>query len=157
MFAKTLLCIFLLMLLVTAHAQHATPTAPLPTSEQNVQSVKQDQEMIAAAIAVAQKVDKNKTGEVWDAASAVAKSVSTRDAFVKQITKDRQSLGTVISRTVTVVTHSQSNGSQSIPAGMYISVHFNTQFSKTKQPVRELVSFHQDADRVWRLAGYSVR
>jgi hypothetical protein len=44
-----------------------------------------------------------------------------------------------------------------VPEGLYINVSFPTRFANSAQPVRELVSFRFDEDRIWRLAGYSVR
>ncbi len=34
---------------------------------------------------------------------------------------------------------------------------FATQFGSQAKPIRELVSFHLDSDKKWRLSGYAVR
>ncbi|RDD80094.1 DUF4019 domain-containing protein [Dyella tabacisoli] len=144
-----------------AHAQQAAKaTAPpqatnTPTPEQQAQLAKQNQQMAQAATQVAQQIDQNKAGDIWDGASTIAKTVATRDAFIKQTAADRKTLGTVKTRTVVAVTRSQSNG-QKIPAGVYINVVFATEFSNATQPVRELISFHLDGDNTWRLAGYTL-
>ena len=44
-----------------------------------------------------------------------------------------------------------------VPAGSYINVVFATRFGNAAEPVRELVSFHLDDDKTWRVSGYSVR
>ena len=44
-----------------------------------------------------------------------------------------------------------------MPAGNYINVVFATRFANAAEPVRELVSFHLDEDKTWRVSGYSVR
>lgn len=162
MFVKFLLPALLLSTAFAAHAQQASKAAtPAPqaantlTPEQQAQLTKQNQQMAQAATAVAQEIDQNKAGDIWDGASTVAKTVATRDTFIKQAATDRKTLGTVKSRTVAAVTRTQSNG-QKIPAGEYINVVFSTEFSKATQPVRELVSFHLDGDNTWRLAGYTV-
>ena len=44
-----------------------------------------------------------------------------------------------------------------MPAGNYFNVVFATGFANAAEPVRELVSFHLDEDKTWRVSGYSVR
>lgn len=126
------------------------------TTEQQAQAAKQNQQMVQAALQVTQLIDQNKIGDVWDGASDVAKKIVSRDAFVKQISADRKTLGAVQTRTARAVSRTQSKGG-STPAGLYINVVFATQFGNTRQLVRELVSFHLDADRTWRVSGYTVR
>jgi len=109
-----------------------------------------------AALQVALLVDQHKVGEVWDGASPIAKQLVTRDAFVRQISADRQVLGALLSRSVAGVSYRQSAGGQ-IPQGSYANVAFATQFANTRQTVRELISFHLDNDHVWRVSGYSLR
>lgn len=163
MLTKTLLSVLLLASVSVVQAQGAPPTssqlqtAPSLSLEQKTQLARQDQQMTEAATAIAQMIDQDKVDEVWDGASSVAKHVTNRDSFVKQLIHDRKILGTVTLRTVSGVTHTQSDGKSNLPAGLYISVRFSTQFSATKQAVRELVSFYLDTDQIWRLAGYSVR
>jgi uncharacterized protein DUF4019 len=36
-------------------------------------------------------------------------------------------------------------------------VVYATKFANAPQPVRELVSFHLDNDKTWRVSGYSLR
>lgn len=116
----------------------------------------QQQQMTQAAVAVAQMVDQNKAADVWDGASSIAKNAVPKSTFIKQIADDRRQLGAVESRVAIGVNPVQSDGSK-IPAGVYYNVAFDTQFAKAKAPVRELVSFHLDADKTWRLAGYTLR
>jgi hypothetical protein len=164
MLTKVLLSTLLLTSIGVAHAAQQTPapaqqpaaTANTLTPEQQAQLARQNQEMIHAATVVAQMIDQNKAGNMWDIASSVAKGVTTREAFVQQITTERKALGTVTSRNVQGLTRSQSDGKKTLPAGLYINVRFSTQFTQAKQPVGELISFHLDSDKVWRLAGYSL-
>ena len=164
MFKKFLLP-FLLLSATSVCAQQPThgsaskaPAADASPNEQQVQEqvARQNQQILQAALQVTRLIDQNKTGDVWDGASDVAKKASSKDAFVKQISADRKVLGVVKLRTAKAVNHTQSKGS-SIPAGLYASVVFSTQFANEHQPVRELVSFHFDADRTWRVSGYTVR
>lgn len=127
------------------------------TPEQQAALARQDQEMSLAALQVMQLIDANRIGEVWDGGSAVMKRVVTRDEFIRQITLDRNRLGAVVSRGQPVVTRSQGQEGSAVPPGLYINVQTPTQFASQQQPVRELVSFRLDEDRVWRMSGYSVR
>ena len=76
-----------------APAAAAAPQQQQLTPAQQAQVEKQHAELAKSAAQVIQLVDQNKTGEVWDGASAVAKAMVTKDAFVQQITADRKTLG----------------------------------------------------------------
>ncbi|HEX7130166.1 MAG TPA: DUF4019 domain-containing protein [Rhodanobacteraceae bacterium] len=51
----------------------------------------------------------------------------------------------------------QSKGAQKLPAGDYINVVFASRFANEKAPIRELVSYHYDTDKVWRVSGYTLQ
>lgn len=137
----------------------AAKQAPALTPAQQAQIAKQDAEMSKAAAQVVQLVDQNKTGEVWDGASAVAKAVVTKQAFVQQITADRKTLGAPAERKQIGVsrTYHEANNPQGLPVGLYVTVAYATKFANAPQPVREIVSFHADDDKTWRVSGYSLR
>jgi len=141
-------------------APAATP-APAPgpalSPAQQAQVQKQNAEMSAAAVQIAQLVDANRAAEAWRGASAVARKSVTEQAFVSQLSADRNRLGALASRGQPVVTRVKYAEGATVPEGLYINVSFPTRFANSAQPVRELVSFRLDEDRVWRLAGYSVR
>jgi hypothetical protein len=142
--------------------QQAAPQAagqqqPQLTPEQREQIARQDAEMTQAALAVMQLVDTNRIGEIWDGASAVMKQAVSKDDFIRQITLDRNRLGSVTGRGNAVVTRSQGQEGSGIPPGLYINVHVPTQFASQQQAVRELVSFRLDEDRTWRVSGYTLR
>ena len=134
----------------------ARQPAPALTADQQAEIRKQDATMAQAALQVAQLVDQGHAGEVWDGASGAAKQVVQRDAFVKQVDADRRQVGRPLSRKLAGITRRGSKGGAT-PAGYYINVSFATQFANEKQPVRELVSFHLDQDKVWRVSGYTLR
>ncbi|MEP6907502.1 MAG: DUF4019 domain-containing protein [Pseudoxanthomonas sp.] len=151
-----------------AHAQQPAQPAAAPaaapqqqqiTPAQQAQLAKQDAEMTKAAAQVIQLVDQNKTGEVWEGASPVAKAVVTKEAFVQQITADRKTLGALAERKVVGVSRAfyEANNPQGLPAGTYITVAYASKFANAPQPVREIVSFHADDDKTWRVSGYSLR
>ena len=142
----------------TQPARPATqPAQPQLTPEQRAQLAKQDAEMSQAALRVMQLVDANRAGEVWDGSSAVMKQAVPKDAFVRQITTDRARLGAVSGRASPVVTRTQGRAGTPVPAGLYINVQSSTKFAAQQQPIRELVSFRLDDDKVWRVSGYTLR
>ena len=140
-----------------AAAPVAAPARPALTPAQQAQVHKQDAELTAAALQVAQLVDANRAAEAWKGASAVARKTVTEQAFVAQLGADRKRLGALAARGQPVVTRVKYAPGATVPEGLYINVSFPTRFANSAQPVRELVSFRLDEDRVWRLAGYSVR
>jgi len=135
----------------------AAPARPALTPQQQAQVQKQDAEMAAAGLKVAQLVDTQRAAEAWKGASAIARRSVTEQAFVAQLDADRKRLGALQSRGQPVVTRVKYASGATVPEGLYINVSFPTRFANSAQPVRELVSFRLDEDRVWRLAGYSVR
>lgn len=168
--AQSLMLASMLALSATVSAQTAAPAAtparPAPaqaatqqplTPAQQAQVKRQDEEMGRAALQVAQLVDQNKMTEVWDGASSVAKGVVTRDDFVRQIAADRQKLGAPAARQQVGVTRAAYAAGGQVPAGNYINVVYATKFANAEKPVRELVSFHLDDDKTWRVSGYSLR
>jgi len=56
---------------------------------------------------------------------------------------------------VTGVTRSLPRGGK-LAAGMCLNVNFATQFDNSAKPTRELISFHLDNDKKWRLSGYTA-
>ncbi|MGH8163233.1 MAG: DUF4019 domain-containing protein, partial [Rhodanobacteraceae bacterium] len=130
-------------------------TAQQLTPAQRAAFAKLRQQTLQAAQRVVGLVDQGNVGQVWDEASNVAKQSVTRDVFVKEVGADRAKFGKLVSRKLAFINGNTSKGGQ-LPAGNYINVHYATQFANTKQPQRELVSFHLDNDKVWRLSGYTL-
>ncbi len=159
----------MLVFTASASAQQTAQPAPAPapqpqpvkqqrlTPEQQAQVTRQNAEMSKAAAQVIQLVDQGRIGEVWDGASAVAKSVVSKDNFIRQVASDRQKLGAPVERQQAGVTRAAYAAGGQVPAGNYINVVFATRFANVPQPVRELVSFHLDNDKTWRVSGYSLR
>ena len=139
-----------------APAASARPAQALSAAQQ-AQVAQQDQQMTQAASRVAQLVDGSKTAEVWDGASSVTRKAVTRDQFATNVNGDRAKLGALVSRGKPSITRVQYPAGSSVPEGIYLNVSFPTRFANNAQPVRELVSFRLDEDKVWRVSGYSVR
>jgi hypothetical protein len=163
--SKFVLASLLLAFAGAASAQQPAQPARAPaqnqqqqlTPEQKAQVARQDAEMTSAAARVVQMVDQNKAAEVWAGASPVAKGVVAVDEFVKQIALDRQKLGALTERKQLAVTRAVYPAGGQVPAGNYVNVVYASKFANAQQPVRELVSFHLDDDKVWRVSGYSLR
>jgi Protein of unknown function (DUF4019) len=153
--AKLLTAALLLALTSTAFAQSAAPSAK-PTAEQQAAQAQMNQKLAGAGLQVAQLIDAGKAGEVWDGASPIAKQASTRDMFIKQTNADRKTVGPLTSRSVQGVNYRSSDGKK-LPAGIYASVAFASKFASAKTPVRELISFHLESDKTWRVTGYTLR
>ncbi|MGH8191718.1 MAG: DUF4019 domain-containing protein [Rhodanobacteraceae bacterium] len=164
MFVRAFLCVLLLGVAGVAVAQNPPATAPQQpaarqqqlTPEQRAALQKQNQVLVKYADRIVAMIDNGQAGQVWDQASEVAKKTASRNQFVKSIQTDRSRLGTVKSRRVAAVYRSVSEGKSQLPAGEYVNVRYATEFSKQAKPVRELVSFHLDPDRKWRLSGYTL-
>jgi len=127
------------------------------TDEQLAQLAQQDEQMRQVGLQVMSMVDANQVGEIWDGASPVMKNVVPRAEFVNQIAADRSRLGAATGRTTPEITRSSSDGSNEVPAGLYINIASMTSFANQAEPVRELVSFRFDEDQTWRLTGYTLR
>lgn len=138
-------------------AAPATSAAPTVTAAQQAQIARQDAEITQAALQVARLVDSQQAAQVWDGASVVARKAVTRDAFANSVNADRGRLGALVSRGKPSITRVQYPAGASVPEGIYLNVSFPTRFANNAQPVRELVSFRLDEDKVWRASGYSVR
>lgn len=135
----------------------AQPAQQKLTPEQQQAIMKFRQSMATNAEAITNLIDQGKAGDVWDQASSVAKQSISRNDFVSGVSKQRDNAGKLVSRKLAAVTHSVSKGEQKLPAGDYINVVFATRFSSEKAPIRELVSYHYDSDKVWRVSGYTLQ
>ncbi|WP_250516588.1 DUF4019 domain-containing protein [Caballeronia sp. INDeC2] len=157
-----------LLLLSASNASHAQQAQPpqqavqsaVPqslTKEQQAALDQQDQDIARVASAIVKLIDENKAGDVWNQASPIAKKIIARDDFMKKIARDRSPLGPPGLRMPMGVKHYRYDGTGNMPAGAYINVLFDTQFSQASQSARENVTFILDSDQVWRFVGYSLR
>ncbi|HEX7324854.1 MAG TPA: DUF4019 domain-containing protein [Rhodanobacteraceae bacterium] len=133
----------------------AHPAARQLTPQQRAALEKQNQILEKYAESITAMIDNGQVGQVWDQASPVAKHVVTRADFVKAVDAERAKLGKVKSRKLLGVTRSLSKGGK-LPEGLYVNVNYETQFTNAAKPQRELVSFHLDNDKTWRLSGYTI-
>jgi hypothetical protein len=113
--------------------------------------------MVQAARQVLALVDAGRADEVWDGASPAIRRIVPRAEFLMRVAADRKRLGAVVSRGDPAIDRERYAAGGRVPQGEYVNVAFPTRFANVEQPVRELVSFRLDEDRVWRVSGYSVR
>jgi len=171
MSARLFFAALLMLSMAAARAQTPSPNSSKPSApvaltpqQKSLQAVvdKVGPQLIKVATEVAELVDQNKAGDVWDHASDIARAIVTRDVFVTQVSAARASIGALKSRKLDTVTSSVYNGQGTsgngpiVPAGTYINVVFATQFASSPKTVHELVSFHLDPDQHWRVTGYTL-
>lgn len=168
MFVRTCVCALLLGAFGIASAQtqpattqqsSARPAAGQQqlTPEQRAAAQKQVQELVQYSNQIVAQIDGGHADTVWSQASEVAKKSVSEAAFVQAVDADRAKYGTMKERKVAGVSRTVSKGEGKLPAGTYVNVNYATVFSKDAKPIRELVSFHLDPDRKWRLSGYSLQ
>lgn len=138
-------------------APAAAPAAAAQTRQARAQQARQDEDIERAARAVLSMVDRGQLAEVWDGASPMVKRLVSRAEFEMQVQADRRRLGRVVFRGEPVVNRERYPAGGRVPQGEYLNVATATRFANADAPVRELVSFRLDEDRVWRVSGYSVR
>ncbi len=117
---------------------------------------------LTSANQVVQNIDQGHIAEIWAGASVSVKPMVSKDIFVKNVTLARQPLGLATSRVWRSIQRQTIPANKSgAPGGEYVSVSFQTQFAGPRVDVAsihyELISFHADADGVWRLAGYYIQ
>ena len=111
--------------------------------------------LAGAALRILQTIDRQQTGALWDSASAVAKRATKREEFVTRVITTRKPMGAVAGRSWTAVRRQQVPDGDALPAGVYGSIEFASQYQDGKTH-RELVSMRRDEDGTWRFVGYVV-
>lgn len=159
MFARLLLCALLVGVFGAASAQNTSAQPQQQqaqkqlTPQQRAVIQKRNKELVDYANHVVYMIDAGQEAQVWDAMSEVGKKAVNRDKFINAVQQQRKSLGKVKSRKVATLYGLQSNG-KDLPAGTYMNVRYVTRFTGSEAPKIELVSFHLDSDRKWRVSGY---
>ncbi len=159
MFARLLFCALLAGGFGVASAQTSSAqpqkqqTQKQLTPQQRAEIQKRNKALVGYANSVVKMIDDGQEAQVWDAMSDVGKKVVARDKFVSAVQSQRRNLGKVQSRKVATLYGLRSNG-KDLPAGVYMNVLYVTHFTGSQEPKIELLSFHLDSDRKWRVSGY---
>lgn len=114
-------------------------------------------DMVRGGLQAVQMIDQDKVGELWDGAAPVARKRVPRADFIAMVAKARAPLGAPQQRTWVAVNRQVVNDADPELGGQYVSVEYESRFADRPTPVRELLSFHLDSDRIWRFSGYVLR
>jgi hypothetical protein len=113
-------------------------------------------ELIQAGLSSLRQIDEDRSGELWDTASAFVKAKFTKAEFVGNVRRSRQTVGTVVRRDwAGVIRIRYLDDSAGVPAGQYANVDYATHLSNN-QTAFEKVSFRLEPDG-WHLTGYIPR
>ncbi|MCR6479218.1 DUF4019 domain-containing protein [Variovorax sp. ZS18.2.2] len=116
-------------------------------------------ELIQAGLAGLQQIDEDRSGDLWDVASAFVKTKLSKAEFVGNVQRARQTVsaaGTVARRDwASVVRIRYLDESAGVPPGQYANVDFATHLTNNKT-VFEMVSFRLEPSG-WKLTGYVPR
>jgi uncharacterized protein DUF4019 len=98
-------------------------------------------------------VDQGQYAESWDAAAKLFQSSTGKDKWENALERGRTPLGKSSQRKLRAAEYkTQLDGA---PAGEYVVVHYDSAF-ENKPTVREIVTLRKQADRSWKVAGYSI-
>ncbi|WP_342316389.1 DUF4019 domain-containing protein [Lysobacter sp. FW306-1B-D06B] len=112
-------------------------------------------ELVKAALELAQLMGTNQVGQAWDQASPVMKRVIGRATFLDTVTAQRGSYGALTERRWASVSRYTVEASAQTPPGAYANVEFEVRFANRKVG-REMVAFHLDERGTWRFSGYAI-
>jgi hypothetical protein len=113
--------------------------------------------LIQKGLGVLQQIDSNAAGDVWDNAAGFVKARISKEAFIKNLSQARSTLGAVSERRwASVVRIRYDTDIQSTPAGLYANIDYATDL-KDGRTVFELISFQLDSNKMWRMTGYIPR
>jgi hypothetical protein len=152
---RPLLRAVLALLLVPAVADAAPAAAPAQQSQQ-VQISPNPLEFTAVSLRILAATDAGSSGQIWDNASPVMKTIVTRDQFIKTIQQRITQNGLVRNRawrSIMRVQMAQPQGQ--LPSGNYLTVNFGG-LNKDGKGVVETVSFVLDGDQQWRVVGITL-
>lgn len=114
-------------------------------------------DFLNAALFVVASVDRYEMADIWDKSSPIMKASIPKDRFIASTAQNRAILGAISGRDWSAIMRVVvAEKSDPLPPGRYMSVRFNTTGQKGAT-MEEVVSFHLDADGLWKLAGYSIK
>jgi hypothetical protein len=133
------------------------PSAPAAAAAQPAQRVAavEPNALRDAGLRIAQAIEGQQAGQLWDSASGATKKAVTRDAFVAGVGKARNPLGQAQGREWVGVSRRRSSGGKA-PPGEYANAEFLVALAGNRV-AREMVSFRLDEDGIWRFAGYVIQ
>ena len=109
---------------------------------------------VIAAEAWLKLVDDGQYAGSWEQAAEYFRAIMKQQAWEDSIRPLRESLGKVLTRTLTVQQY--TTAMPGAPDGEYLIIQFETSFENKKFAV-ETVTPMVDADGVWRVSGYYIK
>jgi hypothetical protein len=104
---------------------------------------------------ILRQIDARDASSVWESASPLMREGAKKNEFVARVESDRAGLGPVASRlwqTVARVSYVDGNVGR-IPPGDYININYLA-LDGNGQLLQELISFHLEDEKQWRMTGY---
>jgi hypothetical protein len=138
------------------HAAASSPAKPAAASDAPQPDPANAEKEKAGALAAAGwllLLDRRDWGTAWETASSVFRSTVPLSSWMDAIPQVRGPFGDFVERTQVNALYKTTL--QGRPEGEYVSVSFDTKFSKKQ--VQEIVTTVRDADGKWRVTGYSPR
>ncbi len=132
-----------------------TKTAAQPQAQRPAATPLGPSDFVNAAMQLVSSIDRFDIATVWDKASPIMQSRVPKAQFIADTAQQRARLGTVQTRdwlSVGRLVVSKAGGS--LPVGQYLTVRLNSAGQNGRMD--EILSFHLDTDRQWRLAGYAL-
>jgi hypothetical protein len=152
--SKALMVAALLMAAPLA-AQTAQPGQAQPSQAQQRQLLNSAQ-FVDAAFGIVRSVEGNQAAAMWDTASNVMKTATTKERFTTTMRARVIDSGPIAPVDWYAVTRTRvTQQTPNVPLGDYLTVGV-LGTNKKGTTVRTTVTFHLDSDNNWRLAGYSV-
>ncbi|AIF48484.1 DUF4019 domain-containing protein [Dyella japonica] len=152
MINKRFPCALLLLVSVAAPAQVASVRPPAVRA---AQADLDPGHFVDAAFKALAAVESGQAGLVWDMASPVMKSATTRVAFIDSEAMHASANGQLATRQWFSINRNRidgNSGDKHIPPGSYLTVLF-VGSNKAGQTLQQNVTFALDSDGIWRLAG----
>lgn len=131
-------------------------SAPVPSpAQRSAATPLGPSDFVNAAMQLVSAIDRFDIASVWDKASPIMQARVPKAQFVADTAQQRARLGTVQTRDwLSVGRTLVSKAGGSLPVGQYLTVRLNSVGQNGRMD--EILSFHLDDDRQWRLAGYAL-
>jgi hypothetical protein len=112
-------------------------------------------ELVVVAMRIAAALEQGQAPAIWDNASPVMKTISSKDQF-NATSRQRQAINGPLKnltwRSIMRIQMAQQQGQ--LPAGQYLTVNL-VGLNNDNKAVVETVSFVLDGDQRWRLVGFT--
>lgn len=137
----------------------AAPAAPAAPQAQPADGAIQNPDLEKAGQFAAQAwlmlLDRKDWGTAWDTSSGSFRQKVPLGAWMDNIPKLRDPMGTFVAREPAEVVYKKTLAGS--PDGDYVTSNFVSRFDKKGEPVVETVTTVREPDGRWRVTGYTAR